>query len=296
MLIAAPVQSASDVAPLVRAGASEVYCGCLPPEWAENYGPHDSANRRQGLANAQTLDELRAIAREAARMRVPAFLALNARYTRPQYPLLLAQARAFAGAGGAAVHVSDIGFLEALVAEALPLQVSISLLAVALNAQAVRVYRGLGASRVVLPRCLSISEMGKIAAACPDMAFEAMVALDRCSFVDGLCRCHHGVGYQGAEGAPKRAIRSFDTGTAGFGCHALAEEGAPIGACAACRMKEMEAAGVRVGKLGGRGLPLGARLKWVRFLRDVGKARDQDEIVALRSERFGGVCGCYYEG
>lgn len=295
MLIAAPVHAAQEVEKLVEAGAGEIYCGCLPPDWTRRYGAHDSANRRQGLANAQSIPALRAIAREAARLGVPSYLALNARYTGPQYPLLLDQAREWLDAGGTAAHVSDIGFMEAL-RRALPaLKLSASLLAAALNARTVGVLRALGASRVVLPRCLTLGEMGRIAAAHPGMEFEAMVCLDKCTFIDGLCRCHHGVGYVDADGEPTEEVRSFDTSTSGFGCHALPRPAEAGDACAACRLHALQDHGVRIGKMGGRGLPLESRVAWARFLTEAASERDEGRIQALRAERFGGPCRCYYD-
>lgn len=148
MKIAMPIQNPEELEIAKAAGASEVYCGVLTDAWMGRYGAHDSANRRQGLANLQGVVAMRAVGQEARRIGLPAYLTLNARYTGPQYPDLLRLAGMWAEAGGAGVHLTDLGFLHAFVREGFGLRISVSLLSVTLNAHTAAYYAGLGARRI----------------------------------------------------------------------------------------------------------------------------------------------------
>ena len=58
----------------------------------------------------------------------------------------------------------------------------------------------------------------------------------------------------------------------------------------------MEAAGVAIGKLGGRGLPLEIRLRWLDFLRFALACYSPSRIAGRYREVFGHGCACYYPG
>lgn len=295
MRLAAPAQNAGELSALRDAGAGEVYCGLLEPSWRERYGSHDSMNRRQGLANLQSRDALAALVRRAGQLSLPVFLTLNARYTPPQYPLVLDTARHFEAAGGTGLHVSDPGLATALREAGVGLRLSVSLLAVCTNRHTARLWASLGAGRIVFPRSLSPREMGLILAAVPGMEGEAMVMGDLCPLIDGLCRCYHGVGYRAdpSGGGARRTVPTFDTTFTALACDTwgLRPGGMP---CAACRMPELAGGGVGVGKLGGRGTPLAHRLSMLRFLQECRRQPDTDGYPALYRSCFGTECHCYY--
>lgn len=89
--------------------------------------------------------------------------------------------------GADAVLISDIGLL-ALCREVAPsLCVHISTQANTLNSQAVKFFKTMGASRVVLARELSIDEIATIATAVPDIELEAFCHGAMCVSYSGRC-------------------------------------------------------------------------------------------------------------
>lgn len=121
-----------------------------------------------------------------------------------------------------------------------------------------------------------------------------MVIGDQCAFIDGLCRCYHGVAYADGAGTPAHTLHSFDTTSGPHGCHMLLGDADPGVPCAACRLAELEALGVGIGKMGGRGTPLSERIGRLSFLRQAQALGTPQDIRALYAQRFGTPCRCYY--
>ncbi len=296
MHFAVPVCAADEVAHLVRSGAGEMYAGVLDESWAASYGAHDSVSRRQGRANHSSLSALAETVSEARAHRRDVYLTLNARYTERQYQEVLSLAEAFEAMGGAGLQIAELGVIHELYKRKTTLKLSLSLLAVAMNKPTLAFYRDMGVSRVVLPRCLTAEQMGE-ALDGSDMDAEAMVMLDQCRFIDGFCRFYHGVGYADApENAEcAQGISSFDTTFREHACARLPGGVRNRAACAACALPALARAGVTVGKIGGRGLPLTDRLNALDFLRRASALTRDEAREALYQARYGGVCRCYYE-
>lgn len=295
MRFAVPVTAVSEAEVFKRAGAGELYCGLLDQEWRERYSAHDSISRRQGLANLQSTEQLRELTRECTALGLPLFLALNSRYTPPQLPYLISLIQRFRDMGGTGVHMSDIGLMTAC--DGIDgLTLSASLMAVTLNAETLAFYRSLGVKRVVLPRCLSPEQMGRVLNGVPHIEGEAMVMADKCRFVDGYCRAYHGVGYVDAPcgDAPYGEIGTFDTTYRSHLCTRLLGEYDESVPCAACALERLERSGVTIGKLGGRGLPPEMRMKQLCFMIKAQSADSSEERRALYSEYFAEPCNCYY--
>ena len=325
--VVAPVSRPEEVALLIEAGADEIYCGVLPSQWRSKYGDWDSLNRRQGIvANLPTVEGLQAIASIAGSV---AALALNQRYTEEQIPQVLEIAELWAGAGGRSVLVSDPGILLLLKKRHSGLLRHLSLLATCLNSATVQFFQGLGVSRVVLPRSLSLPEIREVSLNCPDIEFEVMALNEDCKFIDGLCAFYHGTSFPdgvsttfGYERAPDDGLpRSYthDLTYAGHACELPFRTGRggllrqrhrdDLGRprCAACALGELALAGVGFLKVGGRGLPLALKLRAVRFLREVVSALspcvsavmgiDRTDFSGLYARVFGSPCDssdCYY--
>lgn len=322
--IVAPVNHPDEVPALAEAGADEIYCGVLPPSWSERYGDWDCLSRRQGkVANLTGVGPLRRLAERAEREGLEASLALNVRYTREQLPDVLELARAWELAGGGSVVVSSLAVLIGLQQRGSALRRHVSLLANAANGQAVAFFRSLGASRVILPRELTVAEMAAVVSGQPGIQYEAMALNEKCRFIDGLCGFYHGTAYpdegasffsfrcEGPEGTP--VVYSHDPGYAGHGCQVpfADERGRRIPqprrddvnrpACAACDLPALHRAGVRLLKIGGRGFPTELKRRAVSFLRRAGEmalcGAGPVEFRTLYRSRFGHDCGsaaCYY--
>jgi U32 family peptidase len=322
--IVAPVNRVDEIIPLVDAGANEIYCGVLPQSWSAEYGEWDSLTRRQGeVANLTNLDQLAEIARRANELGILASLTLNVRYTEDQLPEVLAIASTWEDAGGASVIVSDPGVLLALQHKSSRLFRHISILANVVNSRAIEFFLRLGATRIILPRELSVPEMAVMISRFRSVDYEAMALNDKCRFADGLCGFYHGRIYP-ADGASvfsyertgqnaRPSACAVDLCYTGHGCQILFndEYGNPVHqphqddihqpSCAACRLAELQHAGVRYLKIGGRGLPTEVKLRAVAFIRDAailaGREPQADDMRTLYRTTFGSSCtktSCYY--
>ena len=301
MRYSVPVNAPDEVAALAAAGADELYCGYLDAWWAERYGDHDSASRRQGRANLSTPEELESTVREARRYGLPIHLALNARYTEPQLDHLVELYERFGDWGGTGVILSDLGLLWRLSnnrrVRDRDLTITLSLLAVAQNTATLRAYQRLGVTRVVFPRFVSWLEAGSLLMGVPGMEASFMAFFDKCPLVDGYCRHRHGVSYLDRESAQNDdapPLYTFDTTYRTHACLGSSCTYLEPYPCAACHMRRFERAGVGTAKIGGRGRPLEERLRALRFLR-VAEAMESDEERRLSYQQtFDRSCACYY--
>jgi collagenase-like PrtC family protease len=327
--ILAPVSALDEVAILAEAGADEIYCGCLPADWAKDYGASDTLTRRQGtVANFGTLREILSVPQVAARLHLRCALTLNVAYTRDQTPRAMHVAEQWREAGGHAIIVSDVEFLLNLQQRGLPIERHLSILAGVFNSQAVSFFRTLGVSRIVLPRSLSIDEMARIARHHAGFEFGAIILNEKCEFIDGLCGFYHGTAfppgtvscfeYRECPGGNVPRTFSHDPAYVGHGCqipfvadacgaieHAdRDDEHRP--ACGACVIPGLAEAGIHYLKIAGRGLPSDLKLRAVRFIRSSVDAsianhdqprRPSVALKRLYSRTFGCSCdstSCYY--
>jgi collagenase-like PrtC family protease len=71
--------------------------------------------------------------------------------------------------------------------------IHISTAGTAFNAETVHFFRDMGARRVILPRHLSLEEIGHIVSRVNGIELEAFILNSRCANIDGLCTFHHGL-------------------------------------------------------------------------------------------------------
>lgn len=190
MRIVAPVSRVAEIEPLAQAGASEFYCGLVPPDWLGRFHAIN-ANRRPSGNLTRYEDLARAIdiahAHEAT-----VSLVLNAQhYSAAQIGAAEDIAGRFAALGGDALIVSDLGLLHALALRFPALRMHVSSVATCRNAGAARLCRELGAQRLILPRDVTLAEAASIAAEVPDIEIEAFVLNDGCIFEEGACHTIH---------------------------------------------------------------------------------------------------------
>ncbi len=293
MRFAVPVNDASEIPELAAAAADELYCGYQDARWQSLYGSHDSASRRQGRANLSRPEDLRAVAESARQHGLPVHLTLNGRVSAPQLPELLRIAELWAECGGSGLILRDPGLLIEL-RRRFDFRYTASLLAVTVNPEGAAFWRDLGANRIVLPRFLQPEEMAAVTAGAPEIEYEAMVMGDRCPFVDGFCRSVHAESFAPApQDAEATAVRET-CNPSGYAFHLCSDLSAPTpDPCAACRLGELERSGVAIGKLGGRGLPLEQRLRWLGFLRTAEALNDPAANRRLYQKTFRHGCRCY---
>ncbi|EME69030.1 peptidase U32, partial [Paramagnetospirillum caucaseum] len=160
------------------------------------------------------------------------------------------------------------------------------------NAGAAAVLGELGACRVVLPRDVTLDEIAAIAAARPELEFEAFVLNDGCVFEEGNCHTIHlpgrlggpicldryAVDYRRVDGrrlsdAEAEALAANDARHDEwlwyrFGCgFSVTANGLPFGPCGLCAVSALAGAGLAAVKIAGREGPLDRKLKSVEMVR-----------------------------
>lgn len=79
----------------------------------------------------------------------------------------------------------------------------------ACNADVVRALRNVGFRRIIVPREISLDEIGALTAAFPDMEFEAFLMRDGCMFSDSHCFARHLPGHGALCGSLRLSERRF---------------------------------------------------------------------------------------
>lgn len=298
--ILSPLSRAEEVESLVQAGAEEFYCGVLPTDWRDRYTVAASLNRRQEdnpvictSPHMKSFEEFAESITSAHRCGRPVLLTLNEHYyDQAQYPYLIGYIEKALAAGTDGFIVGDIGALLTIREMAPQALLHISTAGTAFNAEAVHFYRDLGASRVILPRHLSLEEVGAISREVTGIELEAFILNSRCANVDGFCTFQHGLAEFIAEKDRKRdyenacmmlySITADVRGCAEDEAEKLLQEKVswerqhfwsamhiderPCGACALYEFENMGLAGV---KIVGRQNTTDKKIKDVTFIRQL---------------------------
>jgi len=193
--IVAPFSHPNEVEMLLHYGADELYCGIHTPEWEDCVKGRLWMNRRSprgaNLLSWQALAEAISLAHT---QNIPVFITLNS----PFYP---ESARKYAvgvcrkaveeiGADG--LIISDIPLLIDLRKAGCSAPIHLSSLAGCINSGTVDFYRGLGISRIILPRQLRPSEIEDLVKRNREqMDFEVFALNDGCFFEEGYCQTTH---------------------------------------------------------------------------------------------------------
>jgi collagenase-like PrtC family protease len=199
--ILSPLSRPDEVEPIINAGADELYCGVLPAEWRENYTVAASLNRRQEdnpvictTPHMKNFKEFEESLKIAHKYNTHVVLTLNEHYyNQQQYKYLTGYIEKALHAGVDAFIVGDVGIILTIREMDTNVKIYISTAGTAFNSQTVHFYRDLGASRVILPRHLSLEEIEEISRNAVDIELETFILNSRCANVDGFCTFHHGL-------------------------------------------------------------------------------------------------------
>jgi len=199
--ILSPVSRCDEVEDVIAAGADELYCGILLNDWKLKYTVSASLNRRQednsilGTSpHFKSFEELATSIKRAHALGVPVILTFNEHYySQDQYPQLLSYIERSLEAGADGLIIGDSALIVSLRERGVEIPIHISTAGTAFNSETVKFYQELGASRVILPRHLTIEEIASIAREVPDVELEAFILNSRCANVDGFCTFQHGL-------------------------------------------------------------------------------------------------------
>ena len=328
MKIVAPISRVEEIAPLAAAGADEFYCGLVPEDWTRRFGS-SGANRRI-FGNLQTYEQLGTAVRCAHERACRLSLVMNAQhYDERRTQALLELAHRFAAFGGDALVVGDIGLLRLLATAGPRVRLHVSSLLTCRNSEAAAMYAEFGASRIVLPRDVTLAEIAEMATSCRQVEFEAFILNDGCVFEEGSCHTIHLPGALGGpicldrytqdvtrvDGQPLSADGRIEFERHGaryqewlwhrFGQgFAPTGDGYPAGPCGICAMPRLAASGVAAVKIAGREAPMVRKIKSVELVGIVreriraGEDAEQVRQFAMGLRAGTTVCerslGCYY--
>jgi len=309
MKILAPLRCASEVGPLLAAGADEFYCGLAPPGWKAAFGAAWSNRRHPDSAAVLNDDALREIVAVAGS--APVHVALNS----PHYPAGAVQMLAEFGTrllrdmGISALIVADMDLLLALAEAGHADRLHLSSLATSTNAGSSSFFKGLGISRIILPRHLTLAEIDQCVI--DGIDFEAFLINDGCVFEEGLCATTHDAGtFCLADGDGLKCMSPAVLDRYDFwkwiqnNCGCSTSRGFPLGPCGLCAIPALHVAGVTSLKVVGREASTErkyASVKLAATARDIARGGGGAESIreATIAMRGGGsLChqqhACYY--
>jgi len=180
-----------------EAGADEFFAGFIPPEWSNTFGWEYSLNRRAYGAQCQftDIDDLSEAISLVHNLGKRISMTFNA-HEHPAgiTPMIRDAIMRVEELGPDSYTVADPALMMMLREWGVERPLHLSTGAACWNSETVRYYTGIGKiRRVVLPRKMSLGEMGRLIASVQDLAldFEVMVLGYRCIFNDALCFSSH---------------------------------------------------------------------------------------------------------
>lgn len=293
MKIVAPISKAEELEPVLEAGADEVFFGMVPPEWTRQFGISTVSRRLFG--NIKEYAEMQWIISTTHAAGKQSMLTLNAQhYTEPQMRCLIELARRFAGEGGDALILADPALLMVVAELDLGIRIHLSSIAACRNSESARFFAELGVDRVIFPRYLKLDEIRDMAAALPQMEFEAFILNDGCIYEEGVCHtvhlpqqyggpiCMDAYQYsfyrsdgQRIDKAAQQALLQNEADYKEwtwykFSCgFSTSEQGYTFGPCGLCAISRLAEDGVTAIKIAGREAPLARKLKSIQLVRSV---------------------------
>jgi len=208
--ILAPLKDAAETLALIEAGAEELYCGVLTEEWKREYTNIASMNRRySGTANLGSVEELENVCETAGK--IPVYLTLNEQYYIEEQQEAIFELLSKIEGKIKAVIATDIGLIEKI-KDNFRIGIHISTGGTSFNSETVRFYKELGASRVIIPRQVTLGEIKGIAKKTKGIELETFAMNTRCPNIDGFCTFQHGLdelNRPGAGGLLKKTRMDF---------------------------------------------------------------------------------------
>lgn len=299
MKIKSPFAHRKEVKPLCEAGADELFCGIEPYSWRKLYREF-CINQRSRGANFTKFGDLEKAIAIAHKYRTKVHVTVNAFfYLEEQYEITERIVK----------DILEIGVDGIILADpVLPLRLNKNLLkdkdivigtdAAIFNNAAVKFYKRLGATRIVFPRAMTVTEMEEVVESDRSMEYEVFIIHDLCFFVDGFCTyCKEQSGEIKKEGRGKSKIYFFSASRLpirgfGGGCRSrFQRQRRSVGSnrprgkikpftfwmkkhiqgCGACAIYDLRNIGITNLKVLDRNLPAEEKVKATRF---IGKCLD----------------------
>lgn len=197
MKINVPLSNSSEVKSLIKNGANELYCGVLTPQWKGKYSSLVSPNMESYPEhNLKNYEELKKVIKIAHLNDVKLFLTLNSsNYTKQQYLKITEFAKKADKWGVDGFIVANIGlcfYLKKFI-DIHKLQLSVK--SGVFNSNTIKfLHKGIGVSRIVLPKQMSIGEIERICKLKPkQVELSSFITTSICLHCEPFCRFVHGI-------------------------------------------------------------------------------------------------------
>ncbi|MBM3245252.1 MAG: hypothetical protein FJZ15_05615 [Candidatus Omnitrophica bacterium] len=192
--IASPLHSPQEAVPLIKRGASELYCGVLEKNTGSYYYSGCFNTRAVPTANLASFEELERTVEEAHSAGGKVSLAINKFYAQKQYDQALLHAEKGAEKGADSLIVSDIALMLKLKKHGFfGKKFYVSSVAAVYNSESVDFYKQLGASRIILPSQITLEEIKGLKERHKDIEFEVFIFNNQCHNINGFCGFLHGI-------------------------------------------------------------------------------------------------------
>lgn len=319
MKLLAPLSSVEEIDILLNEGVDEIYCGIMDDNIISKYGLPILNARPSRRGNLKDIKSLEFVVKRSHKKGVPVYVAFNSPiFNNIQMDMAKETIQIINDIGVDAIILSDIGLLTWISQNNFNFKIHMSSLASCYNNWTIELYKSLGASRIVLPRHMSINEIKQIVSTNENIEFEVFALNTLCENDDGFCSYDHNI-------ANCTNLMHFDCG----GCRL--EKGIKLyikktnnnipsirdfaqelkrrrnlykEACGACAITELSKYNISSLKIVGREFSLDKKLLDIRFIKQLKQLisnNDSDkDIKELVKELYRGIykaeCRerCYY--
>lgn len=258
MKILAPINDSNRIEALIEAGADEFFFGFYNDEDMEQFGEYFELNRMSGFgryANKFSYEEAKELVKQINEFGKNSYVTLNSSsYAESALTYLEKYIVGFINTGVTGFIVSCPEIME--IVKKHGGQCVVSCIAAVYNSSTARFFKNLGASRIIMPRDLTIHEIEKIKNSVPDMEYEAFIMRNGCILSDGNCLGIHQFKYGGICNSIRKARKCFyatkDYMKQLSETHDLYDNFLYKNACAICAIYRMVDIGIDACKVVGR--------------------------------------------
>jgi len=318
MQIIVPLQSPKEVAPLINAGATEFYAGLFTDKTFFGARPHKKCNFCDW-------SHFKEAVLESKKNNVDVALCFNAVCGREKENKALILAEKVMSLGIRKFILFDMGLFLEMRKRFSENKYIISTVAGCFNSETVKFYQDLGASRVILPRELSLKEADFLAKDNPKIELELLILNITCDYMNSFCRMHNlfvanpferllmGAGlkrfYLSEDSSFSECKVRYELEKGERGMPSGNEENICFGnismKCGACAIPYLNKTRLHGLKIVGRGFPLEKKIKDVKFIRSVvdmsiyrNNDVDYSQIRSIYEQCYGEKCDpakkCHY--
>lgn len=336
MKIKAPLSNKKEVKNLCMAGADEFFCGIEPISWKRRYQCLP-INQRTGSANFTNIEDLAEAINIAHKFNAKVHVTINAFFSmEKQYTAVIRLIKDILDMKADGFVFADLGLLLKIDKKLLKNKdIVIGTDAVMFNSEAVNFYKSFGATRIVLDRAVTLSEMKEIMDKNKSVEYEVFIINDLCYFVDGLCTFCKVANGQGKKVKTADGVDFFSTPyvpgrSYNGGCRMLFKrdkisaagykvlkgrkpefsfwDKKHIQGCGACAIYGLKRIGVTSLKILDRALPEEEKVKATKFIKESLGFLDKGDLIKeeffyecrkLFKRTFKTACSrydCYYPG